>query len=60
MSFQAQVFGIAQRDTMSITFSQPPCGILIICHGKAKAGQSEAQMEMPTGIKGPGETEEWE
>lgn len=30
MGFQAQVFGIAQRDTMSITFFQPPHGILII------------------------------
>lgn len=43
MSFQAQVFRIAQRDTMSITFFQPPRGILLICHGKAKAGQSEEQ-----------------
>lgn len=58
MSFQAQVFGIAQRDTVSITFFQPPHGILLICHGKA--GQSEEQMEMPTCMKNPGETEECE
>lgn len=60
MSFQAQVFRFAQRDTVSIKFLQPPHDILIICHGKAKAGQRKAQMEMPTCMKSPGETTEWE
>lgn len=43
-----------------MTLFQPPHGILLICHGKAKAPQSEEQMEMPTFTKGPGETKEWE
>lgn len=45
---------------MSIVLFQPPHGIFLICHGKAKSGQSEEQMEMPTCMKGPGETKEWE
>lgn len=60
MSFQARVFGIAQRDIMSVTFFPTTSWYSTYLSWKGKGCQSEEQVEMPTYMKGLGETKEWD